>query len=63
MLDLGRAGRPRGSRTRTNPKADARTRTGDPIITSDVLYQLSYVGRPGFILGDDPGPDFIMPGC
>src|SRR5439155_20002532 len=24
--------------------ADARTRTGDPIITSDVLYQLSYVG-------------------
>ena len=25
-------------------KADARTRTGDPIITSDVLYQLSYVG-------------------
>ena len=28
-----------------NPKADARTRTGDPIITSDVLYQLSYVGE------------------
>ena len=27
-------------------RADARTRTGDPIITSDVLYQLSYVGRP-----------------
>jgi hypothetical protein len=25
-------------------QADARTRTGDPIITSDVLYQLSYVG-------------------
>jgi integrase len=25
-------------------RADARTRTGDPIITSDVLYQLSYVG-------------------
>jgi hypothetical protein len=25
-------------------EADARTRTGDPIITSDVLYQLSYVG-------------------
>jgi hypothetical protein len=27
-----------------NPRADARTRTGDPFITSEVLYQLSYVG-------------------
>jgi hypothetical protein len=27
-------------------EADARTRTGDPFITSEVLYQLSYVGRP-----------------
>ena len=26
-------------------RADAGTRTPDPIITSDVLYQLSYVGR------------------
>jgi pimeloyl-ACP methyl ester carboxylesterase len=26
-------------------EADARTRTGDPFITSEVLYQLSYVGR------------------
>jgi hypothetical protein len=25
-------------------EADARTRTGDPFITSEVLYQLSYVG-------------------
>jgi hypothetical protein len=25
-------------------KADARNRTGDPFITSEVLYQLSYVG-------------------
>ena len=25
-------------------KADGETRTPDPIITSDVLYQLSYVG-------------------
>ena len=25
-------------------RADARTRTGDPFITSEVLYQLSYVG-------------------
>ena len=28
-------------------EADARTRTGDPFITSEVLYQLSYVGRDG----------------
>ena len=28
-------------------KADARTRTGDPFITSEVLYQLSYVGGAG----------------
>jgi integrase len=27
-------------------RADARTRTGDPFITSEVLYQLSYVGEP-----------------
>src|SRR5215216_5345258 len=27
------------------PQADARTRTGDPFITSEVLYQLSYVGK------------------
>ena len=26
------------------PRADGETRTPDPIITSDVLYQLSYVG-------------------
>ena len=26
-------------------RADARIRTADPIITSDVLYQLSYVGE------------------
>ena len=29
---------------RINPEADARTRTADPFITSEVLYQLSYVG-------------------
>src|SRR6266480_3530620 len=27
-----------------NSEADARTRTGDPFITSEVLYELSYVG-------------------
>src|SRR5215208_1325702 len=28
-------------------RADGRTRTGDPFITSEVLYQLSYVGGAG----------------
>jgi hypothetical protein len=27
------------------PRADGGTRTPDPFITSEVLYQLSYVGR------------------
>lgn len=30
-------------------KADARIRTGDPFITSEVLYQLSYVGNPAIL--------------
>ena len=30
-------------------EADARTRTGDPFITSEVLYQLSYVGGAGLV--------------
>jgi hypothetical protein len=30
--------------TLQTPRADARIRTGDPFITSEVLYQLSYVG-------------------
>ena len=34
-------------------QADARTRTGDPFITSEVLYQLSYVGESA---GDRIGP-------
>ena len=28
-------------------RADERIRTADPFITSEVLYQLSYVGVPG----------------
>jgi hypothetical protein len=31
------------------PRADARIRTGDPFITSEVLYQLSYVGGKGIV--------------
>ena len=34
-------------RFRLSTEADARTRTGDPFITSEVLYQLSYVGEDG----------------
>jgi hypothetical protein len=34
--------------TGNSSEADGGTRTPDPIITNDVLYQLSYVGaRPG----------------
>ena len=32
-------------------QADARTRTGDPFITSEVLYQLSYVGEAPTVPG------------
>ena len=35
---------PLRSQSRSGIEADARTRTGDPFITSEVLYQLSYVG-------------------
>src|SRR5262249_33096605 len=37
-------------------RADAGTRTPDPIITSDVLYQLSYVGA-----GSEPGRSIAPP--
>ena len=39
-------GRPPTERGILRKKADGETRTPDPIITSDVLYQLSYVGVP-----------------
>jgi hypothetical protein len=41
-----RAGRGRNANTKAlqSAEADARTRTADPFITSEVLYQLSYVG-------------------
>ena len=32
------------ARNRVDPRADGETRTPDPFITSEVLYQLSYVG-------------------
>jgi hypothetical protein len=36
-------------------RADAGTRTPDPVITSDVLYQLSYVGASRRIARIRPG--------
>ena len=40
------------------PQADAGTRTPDPFITSEVLYQLSYVGVAASLtrLGCSPAP-------
>jgi integrase len=37
-------------------EADARTRTGDPFITSEVLYQLSYVGSRPTVAGRESKP-------
>ena len=45
--DLKRASESR--RCRAFARADARIRTADPFITSEVLYQLSYVGRGGTV--------------
>ena len=39
-------------------EADGRTRTADPFITSEVLYQLSYVGK-----GAAAGPGVEAPGA
>jgi hypothetical protein len=45
-------------------RADARNRTGDPFITSEVLYQLSYVGVcRDFPDSPAPGPDFGLRGA
>ena len=37
-------------------RADARIRTGDPFITNEVLYQLSYVGASGESRGGRAAP-------
>jgi hypothetical protein len=44
--ELGLIGGNDSAESASGERADARTRTGDPFITSEVLYQLSYVGRP-----------------
>ena len=43
-LALAAARAPVGVAPAQGGEADGRTRTGDPFITSEVLYQLSYVG-------------------
>ena len=47
MATGDRSERSNQGRFPANPQADARIRTGDPFITSEVLYQLSYVGAGG----------------
>ena len=37
------------AKLRIRSRAAARTRTGDPFITSEVLYQLSYGGSAGIV--------------
>ena len=44
VVTPARPRRPKREETAWLSEADARTRTGDPFITSEVLYQLSYVG-------------------
>jgi hypothetical protein len=39
------------ARDPASERADARIRTGDPFITSEVLYQLSYVGEGPYCSG------------
>jgi hypothetical protein len=46
-VDLGFDAIGDAAETASTLEADARTRTGDPFITSEVLYQLSYVGGVG----------------
>ena len=44
-----RAGRHQGRNRLLIRRADARIRTADPFITSEVLYQLSYVGTGALV--------------
>lgn len=44
-------------------EADARTRTADPFITSEVLYQLSYVGAGGSVALRGRRSDSSPAGC
>ena len=41
-------------------EADARTRTEDPFITSEVLYQLSYVGGAGSVYRPSHSPTLAV---
>jgi hypothetical protein len=46
-LTAGALNRQNACISRALSRADAQIRTGDPFITSEVLYQLSYVGDGG----------------
>jgi conjugative relaxase-like TrwC/TraI family protein len=48
LADRREARQTKGPRLRAFPRADGGTRTPDPFITSEVLYQLSYVGVKRF---------------
>ena len=48
---LGVLGAFEGADPASTSRADARIRTADPFITSEVLYQLSYVGVPRRLAG------------
>ncbi len=45
----GRCARPRAGPVKRQTQADERNRTADPFITSEVLYQLSYVGAGAIV--------------
>ena len=61
---LHRGGLSMSENTCKSIKADARTRTGDPFITSEVLYQLSYVGvSRDFRIAWLPSPLSALRGC
>ena len=53
VVQVAGARRARSPEPASAVEADARTRTGDPIITSDVLYQLSYVGAASMVPARD----------
>ena len=42
-------------------EADARIRTADPFITSEVLYQLSYVGKVAILGGSRGSSPMYLP--
>ncbi len=46
----------RGGLSLLSTGADGRTRTGDLLITNQLLYQLSYIGDAAHLVNATPGP-------